>query len=506
MPQTFIHNGEARPIKAITDIPGFLREPGTGYMMSLADLGNIGKASVWAYRAIMVRATLLAGIPLVLERGYGADAETVEDHPLLLDTALGSGATAKIRALEADLCVYGKTYFTWDTGFTGAVLNVTRLNPLAVTPRFDPQDRTKLVGYDYKPAGANGAVARSYKPDEIVAIANLDWANDYGGLSPLAVAALAANADKNMLAQVEAFFKNGTMLTGMLTTDQPLQEPDVERIRASWRRTYEGVRNWFKTFISWGGVKFIPMAPPPKDLAMKELQEEVRTNICAAFGISPALIVADAKYSNAQEAHKSAYHDVVIPEGDFVCDELNRQLVHPLYGDEYNLRFDYSAIEALSEDKNSVYQRAGQALSAGARFADVMEMMGLEPPDDPELAERRYIPSNLTQILDKATQDAKDAAAEQAKAEALARLNAPKPAEEAPEEEVEPVEDLPAKRAAALADVRAGKAVILWGRECKTAKQVRAAFDAHWPRPAADPLAAAVAELRRYNDAIAPVA
>ena len=46
-----------------------------------------------------------------------------------------------------------------------------------------------------------------------------------------------------------------------------------------------------------------PMAPPPKDLAMADLQEEVRTNICAAFGLSPFFRIS---YATATEVLEDA--------------------------------------------------------------------------------------------------------------------------------------------------------------------------------------------------------
>lgn len=480
---TLIRNGTAASVKALTDFPKLFDGDVSGVDTSPRGLARLGKASVWAYRCIIVKANMTGGIPLDV---YRADGEKVENHPLLGDDALGSGATYKMRQVSADLDVYGKAFLTWDRGLTGGVFKVHRLNPLAVAPIRSMG--AQVVGYEYRP---NGVKAAEYSLDEICVLPLLDWENDMGGLSPLSVAALAAGADRNMLAQVEAFFRNGALLSGMLTTDQALQEPDVERLRSSWRRIYEGVRNFFKTFIAWGGIKFIPMQPDPKNLAMAELKEETRTDICAAFGISPALILTNAKYSNTIEARKSAYTEEIIPRCDYIADELTRQLIRKAFpGEDVTAGFDYNSIEALREDQKTLYERGQAALAAGVTFGEVMEMMGHEQPADAEMAGRRYLPSGLVEMKDAATQQAEEQAKQQAQAEALARLNAPKPDAEPEDDEGEEPEDeaeqMKAKRAAALTSVRMGQPVTLWGAECKTPGDVRAAFERHWPRPGRD--------------------
>lgn len=479
---TLIHNGEATNIKAITDIPGILGSSNSiAPALSPKALAELGRASAWAYACIIKRATMLSGVPLKLYKGKGDDRVEVEEHPLMGDNGLGAGATLKLRLIEADLLVYGRTYLVWNTGITGAVFNLVRLNPQAVQSKRDAAGQ--LIGYEYRP---NGIPTKEYRLDEIVAIANLDWANDYGGLSQMQVASLAAGADRATMVQVEAFFKNGALLSGMFTTDQMLQEPDVERMTGALRRAYTGVKNFFKTFMAWGGLKFIPMQPAPRNLAMAELKETLREDISAVFGLSPALILTNAKYSNTVEARKSAYNETIMPECDYLADELNRQLVTRLFGADYQLEFDFSEIEALREDQLVLYQRAQVALSNGARFGDVMKMMGLEAPEDQELADKRFIPTGLKELGAPEPAPAANPFAPAATAES-------EPADaddDAGEDEMEEMdeadtEQMKSRRAAALASVRLGQPVRLWGKKYTTPGDVRAAFEKHWPRPAA---------------------
>lgn len=494
---TLIRNGTASSVKALTSIGELFRETG-GLDTSPRGLAKLGKASVWAYRCIIVKANMMSGIPLKAYVGDGDDKEEVE-HPVLGDEALGAGATNKMRHVSGDLDVYGRAYLTWDKGVTGGVFRVHRLNPLAVQSIRDMAGQ--VIGYEYRPGGVK---RNEYALDEICALSLLDWENDLGGLSPLAVAALAAGADRNMLAQVEAFFRNGALLSGMLTTDQTLQEPDIERLRSSWRRIYEGVRNFFKTFIAWGGIKFLPMQPEPKNLAMAELKEETRTDICAAFGISPALILTNAKYSNTIEARKSAYTEEIIPRCDYVGDELTRQLMRKAFpGDDVSLAFDYNQIEALREDQKTLYERGAAALATGVTFGEVMEMIGHEAPADAEMAGRRYIPTGLVELKDAATMQAEQQAKQEAQAEALARLNAPRDEpDDDDEDEQDEAEQMKRRRSAALTSVRMGQPVTLWGAECRTPGDVRAAFERHWPRPQNTVLVDLLAELKAARAAL----
>lgn len=476
---TLIHNGEATNIKAITDIPGILGNNNSiAPALSPKALSELGRASAWAYACIIKRATMLSGVPLKLYKGKGDDRVEVEEHALLGNNGLGAGATQKLRLIEADLLVYGRAYLVWNTGITGAVFNLNRLNPQAVYPWRDSAGQ--LIGYEYRP---NGIAAKNYRLDEVVVLANLDWANDYGGLSQMQVASLAAGADRATMVQVEAFFKNGALLSGMFTTDQMLQELDVERMTGALRRAYTGVKNFFKTFMSWGGLKFIPMQPEPRNLAMAELKETLREDICAVFGLSPALILTNAKYSNTVEARKAAYNETIMPECDYLADELNRQLVTRVFGADYQLGFDFSEIEALREDQLILYQRAQVALSSGARFGDVMEMMGLEAPEDQELADKRFIPTGLKEL---GAPEPPPAANPFAPAQAAE--NEPAEPDDAADDDMDETAELDAeqmksRRAAALASVRLGQPVRLWGKQYTTPGDVRAAFEQHWPRP-----------------------
>lgn len=128
-----------------------------------------------------------------------------------------------------------------------------------------------------------------------------------------------------------------------------------------------GVGNFFKTlFLGAEGIEYTPVGAPPRDLAMPELSAEMRRDICAAFGVPPILIGAweAANYATAEEQRRSFYTETILPEIDFIEDELNRQFVRQFWPD-VRLSFDTTDVKALREDEMQRNQAITLAYQGG---------------------------------------------------------------------------------------------------------------------------------------------
>ena len=64
----------------------------------------------------------------------------------------------------------------------------------------------------------------------------------------------------------------------------------------------------------------------------------------------------EATHQNRKEARKALYTEVVLPALSRLRDALNRWLA-PRFGDGLHLDFDTDGIEALSEDRESLWRR-----------------------------------------------------------------------------------------------------------------------------------------------------
>lgn len=317
-----------------------------GETISGSDIGlaRAYSASVWAYRAVQLRADAIAGIPVVVQNAKG---EPVENHPL---QAMFSDVTsALLKRIETGICIWGEAYLEIVPNAFGRAAGMNWLNPLAVQMILG---NGGIERYLYNPM--HGGQGLSYTPDELVHFHTVNPADDLRGLSPMAVALNAVNVDRDTIRYAQSFFSNGARLDGILVVPDA-NDDQIDAVEAKWKARFRGVKNAFRTLILGSrDVSYTPVVPPPKDVVMAEIKAEQRRDICAAFGVPPALVGAweASNYATAREQRRSFYTETILPELDFIADELNRQFVS-VHFPGVQLAFDTSGVEALREDERT---------------------------------------------------------------------------------------------------------------------------------------------------------
>lgn len=355
------------------------------------DLAYAYAAAVWAYSCIKLRADTVAGVPLELVDG---DGEPMPDHPLqkMIDDVnpytMNRGDL--LRATESAYNIWGVGYWlmqrAWSVGAGAVVQSTPRwlqwLNPQTV--------EVKGGG----PAGIEsfeqriGADTREFSPRDVVYFRNFHPSNDIGGLSPLSVALSEINADLNATAFVSAFFANDARPGGLLTTDQRMMDPDVERTRTWWQKLFGGAKNKWKVGIVGGGLQWQEIGYPIKDLVLRELREEDRRAIAAVFRVPPTLAGAweSANYATAREETARFYEGTIVPQLDYYAEVMNWSIVtqYPdLVEMGAELRWDLSSVSALQENTSEVAQRAVTLYSGDlVTRNEAREMIGLDTTPD----------------------------------------------------------------------------------------------------------------------------
>ncbi len=378
-------DGRARPVRLkggpLYDSFFDIRRPEEGGLSaSRGDLARAYASAVWAYRCIKLRADAVAGVPLVL---VGRDGAPMADHPLLtllqaVNPHTGMTRGDLLRATEAAYNIWGCAYWLVLRSQRGPerlapprsgrenrpIRGLVWLNPQTVEAVTDSV--RGVVAYRQ----TVGAQRREYAPEEVIAFRNFDPLDDLGGLSPLSVALSEVNADLNAARFVAAFFANDARPAGLLTTDQPLYEADIERVQTWWARLFRGARNRWKTGLVGGGLKWQTITFAPTDLALADLRAEDRRAICAVFGVPPGLAGAweAMTYATAREQKATFYEDTVLPQLEYLAGVLNAALL-PHYPDltarGARLAFDPDSIAALRESVTDKAQRLVALYQAG---------------------------------------------------------------------------------------------------------------------------------------------
>lgn len=205
---------------------GILRQREGELNATPGDLARAYANAVWAYRCIKLRADAVAGVPLVLRE---RDGTLISEHPLItLLTHPGpplSSLSDLLRATEAAYNIWGVAYWLKVSNGGEWMRQLRWLNPQTVEAVSDAE--RGIIAYRQRV----GTQTHDYAPQQVIAFRNFDPLDDLGGLSPLAVALSEVNADLNAARYVAAFFANDARPAGLLTTDQPLHESEIERTR-----------------------------------------------------------------------------------------------------------------------------------------------------------------------------------------------------------------------------------------------------------------------------------
>lgn len=165
---------------------------------------------------------------------------------------------------------------------------------------------------EYDIYGPNGEIMRTVGQSAVLHLRNTTW-NGYSGLNLSKVARHALGLSVALERNQSAAMKNGARPHGILTTDHPLSDEQVDRIAKGWKEaTTEG--NAYSTPLLDAGLKFEPVSLNAVDSQLIETRKHQIIEICAAFGMIPAVLGIDDKTQAfaSVEALMQAYVDQVI--------------------------------------------------------------------------------------------------------------------------------------------------------------------------------------------------
>jgi HK97 family phage portal protein len=316
-----------------------------------------------AHRCVRLISEAAAGAPLVLKQGR----EELINHPLL--TLLKSpnprqGGQSFLEALYGYLLVAGNAY-----------VEAVRVDE---TPRelyvLRP-DRMKVVtgsngwpmAYDYQ---VGTETIRFHQDRETVApILHLTLFNpldDHYGFSPTEAAALALDIHNAASQWNKALLDNAARPSGALvysgTEGSTLTDAQFDRLKNEFEAQYQGSANAGRPLLLDGGLDWKPLSLSPKDMDFVATKAAAARDIALAYGIPPMLLglPGDNTYANYAEANRALWRQTVIPLIRRVMSEVVNWM-SPLYGTDLMLEPDLDAVEALADERESLWRRLTNA-------------------------------------------------------------------------------------------------------------------------------------------------
>lgn len=274
------------------------------------------------------------------------------------------------------------------------------------------------AGYSYINRAANGDVLELLPilPSRVKAIQSKDWTVSYeidlgqgekrtvpresmhvlhglswDGLSALELVRQGSDAIGLAMASEETQARlhgQGARPGGVLTTDKPLTEDQVRRIKASFENSYAGVANAFKTLLLDNGLKFESWMMNGVDGQHLETRQYQVVEICRLFRVFPSMVGYSDKattYASAEAFFTAHVIHSLMPwaalwegaiERDLLTEEEQRAGYYPKFSLQALLRGDAKSRAEFYE--SAITKGCWMSRNEARRLEDMNPRPGLD--------------------------------------------------------------------------------------------------------------------------------
>lgn len=315
------------------------------------------------YRAVRMVAEAAGGVSLILAEG---DRE-LDDHPLLALLARPNprqGRAGLIETLVSNLLITGDAYLECVClDETPRELHALRPDRMRVEAGADgwPEAYEHRVG-----AHVTRYDQRAEPVPPILHLSLFHPLDDQFGLSPLEPAAAAVDLHNAASAWNKALLDNTARPSGALIYKGPegqgLSDDQVGRLKEELEAQFSGAANAGRPLLLDGGLDWRPMSLTPQEMDFLSAKNAAARDIALAFGVPPMLlgILGDATYANYAQANVALWRQTVVPLISRIAQSLANWL-SPAYGAELTLKPDLDAVEALADERESLWRRLSAA-------------------------------------------------------------------------------------------------------------------------------------------------
>lgn len=248
--------------------------------------------------------------------------------------------------------------------------------------------------------------------DDIFFIKYFNPSNAIRGLSPIAAAANDVTLDLNAVTANKASFSKGAQPSGLISTDEEMDDPTWERTRSYLKEQYSGSDNFGKIMFLTNGLKWQQMAMSNRDLQYMDQRKWSKKTVGMVFGVPDILLMdfADASVlANADIQYKLLWETlepVTIKLSQIITEHLLPQLTNR---SESRFRFDLSGVSALQPDLNKLAERFEKGIRIAAASPNDYRQHILKLDRDPDPAmDQKYIEMGLVPLGSNPAMDQKN--------------------------------------------------------------------------------------------------
>ncbi len=265
------------------------------------------------------------------------------------------------------------------------------LRPDKLTPIVGSQ---KLIeGYKYQ-IGSTETI--NLPLNSVVLLKIPDPANPFRGIGAVQMAARTIDIDNFSENWNKTFYENSASPASVLNVDvENLNEEQLDKLKKSIRKEYEGAANAHKTMVLFGKMKLDKLGFSQKDMDFLEQQRFSRDKILGLFKVPKAVLAQtdEVNYASAKTAQYVFARWTIKPEIERITQQLNEFLL-PMFKGTEMMFIDYD--NPIPEDDEADIRRYESGLSKG--WMTINEVRAEEGLPDVEGGDSIYIPFSMVSI------------------------------------------------------------------------------------------------------------
>lgn len=277
------------------------------------------------YACVYKIASTMSSLGLELYAVSGRNREKLTTHPAYRSVAVSpnSEVTPFIfwETLVADACLRGCGYALIQRGSGG------RVEQLHVVPSESVQ-RTEINGKTMFKLH-DGMVIDG---EDMLEISNLY------GMSPIQLHRENLGLARSAQDYGSQYFANGGQMTGVLSSEQPLKNEQIEVVQQSWNASSSNAGTKLLPF----GFRYQRIGIPPEEAQFIQTRKFQAEEICRIFSVPPALVQLESQttYNNVEQQNLMFARHTVTPWAKRIEQELNRKLLTGFEQRDHYFKFE----------------------------------------------------------------------------------------------------------------------------------------------------------------------
>lgn len=357
----------------LQDLMALMRDDATP-----AELARIYAVSVTANRAANLRAMAISQVPF---RVVDRRGEVQEQHPLNALFRDNAGLYDLLLRTELTLCFWGHNVIVKQRMMNRRVYGLRWINPKIYTRDIDLYEGLR----GFRLWGGQRDDWGGYIPrhDAVFMIHNVDFDDDFGGVSPAEAAFDQAGIETEAALTAVWFLRNRAVPAALLQPEENAapSESDARWLRNLLQSVIKGARNAGKTIVSPHRWEWVQLQQQFDEIGMGELTDDAREAIAMAFGVPLDLILpTSSTYAELYQSTQNWRRDFVKSRCRWYADQFTAQVARE-FGDDIQLEPAFDAV--FEEDEKANTDVANQQLQGGyLTLYDAQVKAGHPKPDE----------------------------------------------------------------------------------------------------------------------------